>query len=273
VALLWELHAFRSTAQFADFRFHALDAMVGIGMVGEEVRWGFGFFGGGIQIFEEGGHGARIVAGVVENLGAHYVGLRFRAARIVEKHAAEGELSGAGGGGTCSPTEDAPGRANDASAKLGILRLGGLIGAMTERYVGEFLGHHSRELRFIVGGFDGATIDEDKTAGKSAGIDGLVVDAVKFPRIVDAAGVEMLDQALPEFAEIGVDLRIIAHGHFLFDFIGGPAAQRDVLLRGKGVGALRRGGRCKREKDEKRRREDSRLETAPAVHSLKRSGL
>jgi hypothetical protein len=91
---------------------------------------------------------------------------------------------------------------------------------MAEGHVGKFVGHHARELRFVVRGFDGTAIDEDETAGQRECVYGLVVHAVKFLRIVNAAGIQMLGETLAELGEISIDLGVVAHGHFLLDFAG-----------------------------------------------------
>ena len=54
---------------------------------------------------------------------------------------------------------------------------------MTQRHVRQLMSHHGGQLRFIVSGFNYPAIDEHETAGKREGIDGLVIDAMKFPQV------------------------------------------------------------------------------------------
>jgi hypothetical protein len=118
-----------------------------------------------------------------------------------------------------------------------VLRFSGLIRAVPKRHVRQFVGHHRRKLRFIIRSFNGAAVDEYKSSRKGKGIDSLIVHTMELPGIIHPTGVEMLNEAMAEFGEIGIHLGIVAHGHFLFDFLRGFAAQFNVLLRREGVDA------------------------------------
>lgn len=226
------LRAFGRAAELANFDVDPLDAMIQVSMIGKEFRGSFAAGGGGVEVFEESGHGTRSETGIVEKLRAHDVCLRFRAARIVEEGAAEGELARSGGRRARGASEDSARRTHDSRAQLCELRFGGLVGAVAKCYVGEFVSHDGSELTFGVGGFDHATIDEQETAEERKGVDAFVVNAMKFPRVIDAASVEMRDETLAELAEIGVYFGVVAQGKFLLNFEGGFAAELDVLLGG-----------------------------------------
>src|SRR3974377_516941 len=99
----------------------------------------------------------------------------------------------------------------------------------------KLMSHHSGKLCFVVGGLYRASVYENKSTRKSKRVDGLVVHAVEFPGILDPPGIEMLDQMLPDFGQIGVHLGVVAHWHGLLDLIGRLAAELNVLLRSKRI--------------------------------------
>jgi hypothetical protein len=226
----------RRAADFANFYFHAFDTVIRIGVIGEKFGRGLGFVVGA-EFFEEGGHGPWIVTGIVEDLRAHDIRLGFGTSRIFQEHAARGELPGARGKRAGCSAEDAARGTKNSGAECGVLGFGGLVGAVAQGHVGELVSHDRGELGFVIGGFDGASIDENEPAGERKGVDGFVVDAVKFPWIFDAVGVEVIDQAHANFREVGVDFGIVAHGELLAGFAGDLAAEFDVLLSGEGIDA------------------------------------
>src|SRR6266478_6745953 len=76
----------RSAAESFNFFVHALDAMFRIWVVREKLGRILSL-GLRLKFFEELRPGPRVVSRIVENLGSHDVGLRFRRSRIAQQHA------------------------------------------------------------------------------------------------------------------------------------------------------------------------------------------
>src|SRR6266478_3744016 len=174
----------RSAAEPFNFFIHALDAMFRIRVVGAKLRKIFSL-GLRLEFFEELGLGPPIVSCIVKNLGSHDVGLRFRRARITQQHAARREIA------QCRQKRAAravsENCAEDSQPGFSQHCFGGLVSAVAQRDVRQLMRHHCGELRFIIRGFDRAAVYEHISARQRKSIDGFVVHAMKFERILHTA--------------------------------------------------------------------------------------
>ena len=121
--------------------------------------------GVGLEIRQEPGHGAGIVAGAPEITDAEGVGLEFVPARI----APQVEL-GAGAGGADQITaagEDAEQRQAEAGGDALAVTLGRVAGG----YMADLMGDNAGKLGLAVGEGDDTAGDIDVTAGKGEGVD------------------------------------------------------------------------------------------------------
>jgi hypothetical protein len=107
--------------------------------------------------------------------------------------------------------------------------LAGLVGAVAQRHVRNFVSHHAGQLRFVVSGFDHAAVDIDVPAGKRKRVDPAVVDGLEGVRILVAGGVRR--KPLAQVIQVFVHPRVIQQEHLIGDFVGSLLAQLDVLLR------------------------------------------
>lgn len=80
------------------------------------------------------------------------------------------------------------------------------------------------------------------------------------------------DETVADLGEIDIDLRVVAHGHFLLNLLRSPSAEFDILLPGVGlhprleIGALRRsiGSRRQNEEQTQKRRNLKKPRPVPA---------
>src|SRR6266849_4285908 len=108
---------------------------------------------------------------------------------------------------------------------------------MAESDVRQLVRHHSRELRLIVRGFDRAAVHKHVSSRQSKSIDGFVIHAVKFERILHAARGQLLRQPRAQFCQVSIDLRRVAKRQLLLSTRGSPLAKGYVILRRKPVPA------------------------------------
>ncbi len=208
-------------------------------MVGEKLRRSLAFHLC-FQLFEELRHRTRVVTGVVKNLRAHDVSLGFRGARVAKKHAARGERAELGH--QCAPDSIPENAAGNPQNALRSLRLGSLIGSVAQGHVREFVRHHGRQLRFVVGRLDHPAVYEHVSARQSERVDGFVIYTVEFERILHPARGELCDKLEPELCKVRVHFRIVAERQVPLRVQGGPLPELDILLRREHVPAgLQRG--------------------------------
>jgi len=100
--------------------------------------------------------------------------------------------------------------AEDSQTRLGQHRLGCLVGAMAESHVRQLMCHHSSELCLIVSGLDRAAVHKHKSAGQSKGIDGFVIHAMKFERVLYPTRGQLLRQTRANLCQVSIDLRCVA---------------------------------------------------------------
>ena len=79
-----------------------------------------------------------------------------------------------------APAEHA---SQDCQRSLGEGGLGELVGAMPQGHVGDFVRHHPRQLGFVFGRLDGATVQVEETARQRKSVDGFLVDCFELVRI------------------------------------------------------------------------------------------
>ena len=127
--------------------------------------------------------------------------------------------------------------AEDSQTRLGQHRFGCLVGAMAESHVRQLMCHHSRELCLIVRGFDRAAVHKHKSAGQGKGVDGFVIHAMKFERVLYPTRGQLLRQTHANLCQVSIDLRCVAKRQLLFSIGGGSFAEVYVLLRGELVPA------------------------------------
>jgi len=89
------------------------------------------------------------------------------------------------------------------------LRLGGLVGAVTQRYMGGLMRHYASELRLGVSGVDRPPVDVNKAARQREGVDRHVIHTFVLVRIFVSWGVrgEFLAQAI----QVVVHARVVQH--------------------------------------------------------------
>ena len=73
--------------------------------------------------------------------------------------------------------------AQDAERHLISVGLTRLIGSVAQRHVADFVPHDPGELSFVVGSFDHAAIDVEKSARQGEGIDAGIVDRLELIRV------------------------------------------------------------------------------------------
>ena len=196
-------------------------------MVGEKLRRILSL-GLRFELFEKLRHGSGVVSRIVENLGAHDVGLRFGRSRIAQQHTARREIAQRRQERT--PSGVSENCAEDSQPGLRQHRFGGLVGAMAQSDVRQFMGHHSSELGLIVRSFDRATVYEYISSGQRKSIDGFIIHAMKFERILHAARGQLLRQTRTQLCQVSIDFRCVAKRQLLFRICGRSLAKGDVLL-------------------------------------------
>jgi hypothetical protein len=108
---------------------------------------------------------------------------------------------------------------------------------MTERHVREFVRHNRGKLCFVVRHFDSTAIDENIAAGQRKRVDGLIVDAVKFERVLHSSRGKFRGQSRPELGQVSIHFGIIAKRQLPLRIGSRPFSDFDVLLRRKHVPA------------------------------------
>jgi hypothetical protein len=124
-----------------------------------------------------------------------------------------------------------------------------LVGAMAQRYVGDFVRDHAGELRFVVRCLDGAAVDVEEPARQGEGVDGAVVHRFELVGVFCPGC--FLRQLAAQVIQIAIHARIVPDGQLALGVGGNLGADFHVLLRRKQVptrlqfGSLGQRGRSK----------------------------
>src|SRR6267154_1133241 len=108
---------------------------------------------------------------------------------------------------------------------------------MAESHVRQLMCHHSSELCLIVRGFNRAAVHKHKSAGQSKGVDGFVIHAMKFERVLHPTRGQFLRQTRANLCQVSIDLRSVAMRKLLFSLGGSSFAEAYILVRGELVPA------------------------------------
>ena len=91
--------------------------------------------------------------------------------------------------------------------------------------------YHCRKLRLIVGGLDSPTVHEHVSARQRKCIDGLVIYAMKFERVLHALGRQLCSQPLAQLGQVRIYSRRIAGGQLFRRIYRHLLSERDIFLR------------------------------------------
>ena len=193
----------------------------------------------GLDLLEKLTHGPGVIAGVVEDLRAHRVGLRFIGSRVLHQDGIHGEacaqLRDRGSSGVAAQQA-----AKNRKRQLCGGGLAGLVGTVAQGYVRGFVRHHARQLGFIVSGFNHAAVDVNVPAGKRKSIDRAVVHGpVRIGKFV--AG-RIYRKPLSQAVQVVVNPGVVQHAHLALDLARRLLANFNILLRREHVPARRQSG-------------------------------
>src|SRR5215471_7368052 len=111
------------------------------------------------------------------------------------------------------------------------------------------MGHHPRELRFVIGRLNRAAIHKHVSSRQGKRVDGPIVDTMEFPWVGRAMRIEMRHKLHPELSQVSIYLGGVTYGQ-LSDCLGRVFFPHgNVLLHRKQVPSwfqlspLRKGGR------------------------------
>ena len=95
------------------------------------------------------------------------------------------------------------------------------------------MSHDPSQFGLVIGSLNGTPIDEHEATRKREGGNRLVVDAVKFPGILVAKRVQVVDQPMAYLGEIGIELWVVTERILFLRLHGKLLAHFDVLLGGE----------------------------------------
>ena len=108
---------------------------------------------------------------------------------------------------------------------------------MAKRDVRQLVRHHACKLCLVVSGFDRSTVHKHVAAGQSKRVDGFVIHAMKFERILHSASRQLLRQARAQLCQVGIDFWRVAKRQLLFRIRRCSLAESYIVLGRKFVPA------------------------------------
>ena len=134
--------------------------------------------------------------------------MRFRRSRIAQEHSScRKSAQGCHERAARAVSEN---RAEDPQPRLGQHRFGCLVRSVTQSDVRQFVRHYASKLRLIVSGLDRAAVHKHVSAGQGKRVDGLVIHAMKFERVLHSARWQLLRQARAQLCQVSIHFWRIA---------------------------------------------------------------